>query len=223
MSAAPAPYDVVLLDLDGTIIDSEPGVQEALRFALVTGFGISPTTAELEEFMGPPLDDVLPRVYAITDPADIRRFFELYCEHYFHGTEYEFDVYPGMLELIRALADAGVMVVLATAKPQESAERILAHAGVADRFAFVAGSASDGSRQDKADVIEHAFAQIEADGSTHRIVMVGDRALDAQAARAHDVDSIVVDWGYAPPGELDACGATHRATSIVDLRALLLP
>jgi phosphoglycolate phosphatase len=217
------PYDVVLLDLDGTIIDSEPGVQEALRYALVTGFSISPTTAELEEFMGPPLDDVLPRVYGISDPADIRRFFDLYCERYFHGTEYEFDVYAGMAELIADLADAGVTVVLATAKPQESAERILTHAGVADRFAFVAGSASDGSRQDKADVIEHAFAQIEADGSTHRIVMVGDRALDALAAAAHAVDSIVVDWGYAPSGELDTCGATHRVTSTATLRSLLLP
>lgn len=221
MTAAP-PYDVVLLDLDGTIIDSEPGVQEALRHALVTGFGISPTTAELEEFMGPPLSEVLPRVYGMTDPADERRFFELYCEHYFHGTEYAFDVYPGMIELVAALAVAGVTVVLATAKPQESAERILAHAGIADRFSFVAGSASDGSRQDKTDVIEHAFAQVRADGSTHRIVMVGDRALDARAAKAHGVDSIVVDWGYAPPGELDRSGATHRVAAVSELRALLL-
>jgi phosphoglycolate phosphatase len=216
-------YDVVLLDLDGTIIDSEPGVQEALRHALVTGFGIAPTTAELEEFMGPPLSEVLPRVYALTDPADERRFFELYCEAYFHGTEYEFDVYPGMLELIRDVTDAGAMVVLATAKPQESAERILARAGVADRFAFVAGSASDGTRQDKTAVIAHAFAQVAADGSTHRVVMVGDRALDAVAAAAHGIESIVVAWGYAPPGELDDCGATHRVSSVDALRALLLP
>jgi phosphoglycolate phosphatase len=216
-------YDVVLLDLDGTIIDSEPGVQEALRHALVTGFGISPTTAELEEFMGPPLAEVLPRVYGLSDPADERRFFELYCEAYFHGTEYEFDLYPGMRELIDALADAGVMIVLATAKPQESAERILDHAGLAERFAYVAGSASDGSRQNKADVIEHAFAQVEADGTTHRIVMVGDRGLDAVAAQAHGVDSIVVDWGYAPPGELESCGATHRVGTAAALRDLLLP
>jgi phosphoglycolate phosphatase len=171
--------------------------------------------------MGPPLSEVLPRVYGLADPSDERRFFELYCEAYFHGTEYEFDVYPGMVELIRDLADGGAMVVLATAKPQESAERILARAGIADCFAYVAGSASDGSRQDKADVIEHAFAQTEADGTTHTVVMVGDRALDARAAAAHGVDSIAVEWGYAPPGELDDCGATFRAADVAELRALL--
>lgn len=218
-----APYDVVLLDLDGTIIDSEPGVHAALRHALVTGFGISPTQAELEEFMGPPLSEVLPRVYGMTGPADEQRFFELYCEVYFHGTEYEFDVYPGMIELIRDLSGAGILLALATAKPGESAERILEHAGVLDRFAFVAGSATDGSRQDKADVIAHALANLEVDGSTHRIVMVGDRALDAGAARVHGVDSLVVGWGYARSGELDGCGATHLVTDVTGLRTLLLP
>lgn len=216
-------YDVVLLDLDGTIIDSEPGIETALRYALETGFGISPTSEQLAEFMGPPLAEVLPRVFGMSDPADHTRFFELYCEKYFHDTEYEFDVYPGMAELIGELNAEGVDIVLATAKPQESAERILEHAGLRNQFEFVAGSASDGTRQDKADVIEHAFAHIEADGSTHRIVMVGDRELDARAARAHDVDSILVEWGYAPEGELDAAGATHRVTDVNALRALLLP
>ena len=217
------PYDVVLLDLDGTIIDSEPGVHDALRHALITGFGITPTQAELEEFMGPPLDDVLPRVYGINDPADIQRFLDLYCEVYFHGTEYAFDMYPGMADLIADLHDSGVLLVLATSKPHVSATRILDHAGLLGRFAFVAGSETDGSRQEKADVIEHALAQVEADGSTHRIVMVGDRALDARAARAHDVDSIAVAWGYAAPGELDRCGATHTVSRVDALRDLLLP
>jgi phosphoglycolate phosphatase len=219
----PAPYDVVLLDLDGTIIDSEPGIETALRYALVEGFGISPTSEQLAEFMGPPLSEILPRVFGMTDPADHSRFFELYCEKYFHDTEYEFDVYPGMAELVRDLAAAGLLVVLATAKPQESAERILGRAGLRPHFEFVAGSATDGSRQDKADVIEHAFAHIAADGSTHRIVMVGDRELDAVAARAHGVDSILVDWGYAPDGELEGAGATMLAHDTRELRALLLP
>lgn len=216
-------YDVVLLDLDGTIIDSIPGVYAALRYALVEGFGISPTTAELEEFMGPPLSDILPRVYGMTDPADHSKFFELYCEKYFHDTEYEFDIYPGMSELIAELSADDMTIVLATAKPQESAERIIESAGLSDHFEFIAGSNTDGSRQEKADVIEHAFAHIEADGATHRVVMVGDRALDAHAAQEHGVDSILVDWGYAPAGELDDAGATHLVSSTQQLRALLLP
>lgn len=216
-------YDIVLLDLDGTIIDSEPGIQTALRHAITTGFDIEPTQADLDEFMGPPLDEVLPRVYGITDPADIRRFFDLYCEVYFHGSEYEFDVYAGMAELIADVRAAGARLALATAKPDESAARILDHAGLLEHFEFVGGSHVNGSRQDKIDVLEHTLASIDGDARQQRIVLVGDRALDVRAADAHGVDSIVVTWGYAPPGELDASGATHRVEAVSDLRRLLLP
>ena len=215
------PYDVVVLDLDGTLIDSEPGVQEALRHACLTAFGIAPTTAELEEFMGPPLSEVLPRVFGKSDPLDVQRFHQAYCEAYFHGTEYDFDVYPGVLELLADLHASGTLLILGTAKPDVSAERILEHAGVRDLFDFVAGSHADGTRQDKVDVLAHAFANQPLEG--RRAVMVGDRALDVRAARAFDLDSIVVDWGYAPPGELDDCGATHRVSTAADLRAVLLP
>jgi len=214
-------YDIVLLDLDGTIIDSEPGIHVALRHALQKGFGITPTAAELAEFMGPPLADILPRVFGLTDPADETRFYELYCEKYFHDAEYEFDVYPGMAALIADLADSGTLIALATAKPDVSASRILERAGLRDHFVFVGGSHEDGSRQDKIDVLTHTLDQIDG-GGHHRIVMVGDRAIDVRAADAHDLDSVVVTWGYAPEGELDHAGATHLVTDVAGLRSVLL-
>ena len=221
MRPGTAPYDVVLLDLDGTILDSEPGVHEALRHAITKGFGIVPTQQELEEFMGPPLSEVLPRVFGLTDPADEQLFFELYCERYFHGTEYEFDVYPGMSQLVSDLHAAGIRVCLATSKPDASAVRIREHAGLLPCFDFVGGSHVDGSRQDKVEVVAHTLAAIGASAATHRIVMIGDRALDAQAAEAHGLDSILVTWGYAAAGELD--GATRVVSSAGALLALLLP
>ena len=218
-----APYNLVLLDLDGTIIDSEPGVQAAVRHALVTGFDITPTQAQLEEFMGPPLSEVLPKIFGLTDPADEQHFFQLFCEVYFHGMEYDFDLYPGMLDLVNDLFDAGVVIAVATAKPAESAERILHHANIDHHFTFVAGSDSDGSGQNKTDVLAHAFTQMQVNPTTHRIVMVGDRALDLEAAQAHGVDSIAAYWGYAPTGELDDCTATHRVATVAELRNVLLP
>ena len=217
------PYDLVLLDLDGTMVDSEPGVQSAVRHALIPGFGITPTKDELEEFMGPPLSDVLPRIFELNDPADEKLFFELFRAVYFHGMEYDFDLYPGILDLVNDLFDAGVSIALATSKPAESAERILQHANIDHRFTFIAGSESDGSRQNKTDVLAHALTQMQANASTHRIVMVGDRALDLHAAQDHGVDSIAVYWGYAPLGELDNCNATYRVASVAELRRVLLP
>ena len=46
--------------------------------------------------------------------------------------------------------------------------------------------------------------------------------LRLQMADAHGLDSIVVTWGYAPEGELDDAGATHRVDDVTALRRLLL-
>jgi phosphoglycolate phosphatase len=215
-------YDVVLLDLDGTLIDSVPGVQESVRYGL-EGFGIDPTQDELAEFLGPPLSDVLPRVFGITDPADIQSFLDRYCEAYFHGAEYDYAVYPGMPEIVVDLASAGTTLGLATAKPHESAARILAHAGLAQHFTVIAGSETDGSRQDKAEVIEHALTALVASRHSQRMVMVGDRAIDIRAAREHSIGAVAVAWGYASAGELEDCGATHLVVDPASLRRILLP
>jgi len=223
MTTDRAAYDVVLFDLDGTLVDSEPGVHAALRYALVEGFGVVPTSAELEEFMGPPLDEVLPRVYGIADRADIQRFLALYCDVYFHGTEYDFDPYPGVIDIVRDLHGRGVTLGLATAKPHESASRILERAGIADCFTVVAGSETDGSRQAKDEVVAHAFHLLGVDASASSAVMVGDRALDVRAGLAHGADAIGVTWGYATPGEFDNVGATHVVDDAAALRSFLLP
>ncbi len=223
MSGSAAAYAVVLFDLDGTLVDSEPGIHAALRHALLDGFGIVPTSAELDEFMGPPLDYILPRVYGITDPADIQRFLDLYCEKYFHDSEYDFDAYPGTFELVRELHGRGVTLGLATAKPHESASRILERAGIAEFFTVVAGSETDGSRQAKDEVVAYALDLLGAAADGTSAVMIGDRDLDVRAGLSHGTDAIGVTWGYSVPGEFDGIGATYVVDDATTLRAILLP
>lgn len=213
--------DVILFDLDGTVIHSEAGIHISLRAALAA-LGIEPTDEELAGFMGPPLAQVLERLYGITDPAAIQLFSEGFQGSYFHAAEYEFEVYPGLPALLEELGAAGVTLALATAKPHESATRIIDRAGLGHLFAFVAGSENDNSRQDKAEVIAHALAGIDADVRTHRVVMVGDRDLDIRAARSLGIDGIAVTWGYGTLDELSDCGAIGLADDADALRALLL-
>ena len=215
-----APYDAVLFDLDGTLIHSEPGVHVAIRHAL-SAFGIVPSDDELDAFMGPPLRGVLESLYGMTTEVDVERFSAGFRESYFHGAEYDYEIYPGLADLVADLCAAGVTLAIATAKPHESASRIIEHAGLAGSFAFVAGSEIDNTRQHKADVIDHALASLAVDGRSHRIAMVGDRGLDVAAARAHGIDGIAVTWGYGGIEELETSGATAIAHDASDLRRLL--
>jgi phosphoglycolate phosphatase len=215
-------YEVVLLDLDGTVIDSLPGIAVSVRHGL-EAIGFEEITDEvIMKFMGPPLKDVLVDHFGRPE-SDVDEFFVAYKERYFDDAEYDFELYPGLGRLIEDLNAAGVTLILATAKPDVSAERILRHAKLDHLFAIVAGSHEDGSRQVKTDVLAHAFELASIDHTGTSIVMVGDRDTDIVAAEHFGIDSIAITYGYAPEGELEALSPTFYAANADDLRAILLP
>ena len=212
--------DVILIDLDGTITDSIPGIFRCLRLALpVIGMeGIDDD--ELRTWLGPPLRVTLLERYGRTE-EDLDRFVVAYRAEYFGGGEYEFEVFPGMEQLIRDIGVSDTRLVLATAKPIESAERVLTRAGLIDSFDFVSGTELDLMRQDKPSVIAHGVESVGLDITTVDAVMVGDRKEDVAGGRHHGFRTAGVRWGYADPGELEDADATYLVADAAELRAVL--
>ena len=212
--------ELVLIDLDGTITDSIPGIFRCLRLALPVLGMQNIGDDELRTWLGPPLRVTLLERYGRTE-EELDEFVEAYRANYFGGGEYEFDVFPGMAELIADIGVSDTALVLATAKPIPSAERVLARAGLIDNFDFDSGTELDLMRQDKPSIIAHGVEGAGLDVATVRAVMVGDRKEDVAGARHHGFDSVGVRWGYADPGELESSGATHLAASVPELRGVL--
>ncbi len=212
--------DVILLDLDGTITDSIPGIFRCLRLALPVLGMESITDEELQTWLGPPLRHTVLERYGRTE-AELDAFVVEYRAHYFGGGEYEFEVFPGMASLIEDIAASDARLVLATAKPIESAERVLTRAGLIGFFDFVSGTELDLMRQDKPSVIAHGVEGVGLDPAAVDAVMVGDRKEDILGGQHHGYRTIGVRWGYADPGELEAANATHLVETAEDLRAVL--
>ena len=212
--------ELVLMDLDGTITDSFPGILRCLRLALPT-LGLEDISdAELQTWLGPPLRVTVLERYGRSE-ADLDGFVAAYRENYFGGGEYEFTVFPGMAELVADLGRSDVRLVLATAKPIESAERVLDRAGLRGHFDFVSGTELDLLRQDKPSVIAHGVAGVGLDPGSVDAVMVGDRREDVLGGQYHRMRTVGVRWGYAEPGELDGVEPTLTVDDADDLRAFL--
>ncbi|MCW2607608.1 MAG: family hydrolase [Frankiales bacterium] len=203
---------LVLLDLDGTLIDPYDGITRCVRHAL-DALG-HPAPPDLRSFIGPPLQES----FAALGVPDVDRAVALYRKRFTGVGLYEHVLYDGVRPALTALVGAGLPLALATSKPEPFAVRILEHQGLLPLFDAVAGATLDGSRRSKADVVGHALRQIGVPGSD--AVMVGDRVQDVDGARAHGVRSIGVRWGYAEPGEL--AGADALVSTPAALVALLL-
>ena len=213
------PVDVVLFDLDGTLIDSGAGIARAAARALAE-FGRPPLTdGQLRAFVGPPLPDSF---LGIGIPADeLGAVVAAYRRHYLADGIFDFQVYPGVTALLDALGARGLRLGVATSKRTSSAVRVLDHAGLDAHFAVVAGSEPDGSRPTKADVMWGALAGLGVT-DTSRVLMVGDREHDVQGARALSTDFIGVAWGFGGGGELSGAGATRIAATPAVLADLIL-
>jgi len=206
-------YDIVLFDLDGTLTESGIGITRSVAHSL-RKYGIEETDqAKLDRFVGPPLIDSYMRYYGFSREQAVQAV-EYYREYYAVTGIFENRVYDGVEAMLKALNDAGKICVLATSKPEHYAVQILEHFGLASYFFCVAGATMDEKRTNKADVIAHA---LETVGKPGKAVMVGDRKHDILGAKAHDLDSIGVLYGYGSRTELETAGATYLAETAEEI------
>jgi phosphoglycolate phosphatase len=198
------PYSVVLVDLDGTIMDSAPGIVGTLAVALAELGHPVPSPAEMVEFVGPPILDGL-RDVAGLQGEQAEAVLDLYRARYTTGGAFDATPYPGVREALERLRELAPLAV-ATSKPESTAIRILEHFGFAPLFTVIAGASDDEVRSTKADVITRALELLVAAGVDVSLpVMIGDRVHDVEGAAAHRIPAIVAGWGYGAPEE--AAGA----------------
>lgn len=187
----------VFLDLDGTLMDSRPGILASVIAAL--GDVGRPDLAEgdLTWMIGPPLIESFPKL-GLADPTAA---LEAYREHYEGGGLFDAKVYDGIPAMLSAAKEAGHRLYLATAKPHVAAKRVTRHFGLSDSMLAEFGPELDGTRNWKGDLLAHA---LEVTGeSASDSVMVGDRHHDVSAAKSVGMPSIAVRWGYGEEVEWD--------------------
>jgi len=213
------PYDVVLLDLDGTITDSAPGITDTLAYTFAALGRQVPDADELLRYVGPPiLDSFRDRAGMTLDER--MRALEIYRERYLDRGAYDAVLYPGMGELVRDIAEAGIPLSLATSKPELPATLMLEHFTIAQHFTIITGASADETRSAKADVVAEALVRLRAmDADLSRPIMVGDRVHDVEGAAAHGIPTIAVRWGYGDDAE--HAHAVAVADDVAALRGLL--
>jgi phosphoglycolate phosphatase len=220
-------YDLILFDLDGTLVDSAPGITASVAFAL-SHFGIFPETREeLLRFIGPPLSDSFKRFYGFSEER-AGEAVDLYRVRYRESGVYEFSVYEGIGEALSALNAAGLTCAVATSKPGVFAETVLEKSGLKRYFAFVAAAELDDAegrkrrlRMEKKDVIEYCLESLGV-ADKKRVLMVGDRKHDIVGAHLAGVDSLGVLFGFGSREELEEAGADHIAETPADIIRLIL-
>lgn len=206
----------VLLDLDGTLIDSTPVITAAMRQVLLRDYGIERSDTELRKYIGPPMTWTTQDLFGSGRSKLKANFVAAYRELYTE-MEPQIAIFPGVTQMLSELRENGYVLALATSKPLPLAQRILNGLHMTEQLDVISGS-NMAETLTKADVVRMALA--ETDCSPDSAVMVGDRIFDMEGASEVGVPAIGCGWSeLATAGEFDYAFAT--ATTPADIPPIL--
>ncbi len=206
-----------LFDLDGTLVDSVPDLASALN-RLMAARGLAPfTEPEVSAMVGDGAGVLVARALAARgQPASDAATTEYVADYTRHAVE-RTRPYPGIVEALGVLRDAGWRLAVCTNKPERAARTVLDGLRLSQFFVAVGGGDSFSVRKPEAG---HVLGTIlRAGGVPGESVMIGDHHNDIASANAAGVKSVFAAWGY---GARDMGGpASAIAESANDLPAIL--
>ena len=192
------PQSPILFDLDGTLIDSAPGVAWSLNQALAEEGRDALTVDRVKDLVGKGavylVADALKDTGGMIDEAQRdrvkTRFLDIYSRHPLQDTH----LFAGALDVLQQLRDDAVPMALCTNKPKITTMPVLDAFGIAEFFSVVlCGDEVPHSKPDG----RHLHATLDAMGHAGaRAIMVGDSENDILAAHDAGLPSICVSFGY---------------------------
>ena len=213
------PLTNVLLDLDGTLLDSAPGIFACYRLMLQELGHTPDPTQDLTHVIGPPIATIMPSVLAPYDEARTGLAIDTYRRHYAETGVHCATPYPGIPEMLETLAAAGLTLHVATAKRVDYARTMLEHLGLAPHFKSINGALPGGGLDTKTELIAHILTEHRIDPT--RAAMAGDRRYDITGAQANHLRAYAVLWGYGTRDELESAAPTALAQTPAALATLL--
>lgn len=209
----------LIFDMDGTLLDSAPGIVRSLSHAIRRlGHDFQPK-ADIHALFGRPMGQVVAQLLRPFGDDRIAECVNLYRDHYGERGLYDCAPYPGISEALELLAGDGFLLTVATSKRQAFAEKMLRHAGLHARFADIRGTTADGTLDDKADLLGMLLKSLRHPASP--AFMIGDKRDDMLAASKNGIPAIGVTWGYGTAQELSTSGALALVASPGELEGLL--
>ena len=190
-------FDPILLDLDGTVIDSVALIRESHRHAVRTVLGEDWEDERLVANVGRPLIEQM----AVFDPDRAQELYDVYRTWNHANTSALLLAYEGVEAALRELRADGRRLGIVTSKSHDAVDLAWGVLPTLRELFDVVIAAEDTERH-KPDAAPLLEALRRLGSGTEGACYVGDAPFDMMAGRAAGLTTIAVTWGFFPPHEL---------------------
>nr|WP_221893250.1 phosphoglycolate phosphatase [Pusillimonas minor] len=192
-------YTAVLLDLDGTLVNSIPDLADATN-AMRTEMGLPPLPLDvIATYVGKGAENLVRRALSsgfeapLTEET-VAQGLALFKQHYHVVNGTKSAVYEGVVDGLTQLRDAGVAMAVVTNKPAEFTHPLLQACGLSGFFEHVVCGDTCTEKKPHPMPLLHACKLLDVDPG--QAILIGDSANDALAAQAAGMSVFAVPYGY---------------------------
>jgi phosphoglycolate phosphatase len=193
--------EAVLFDLDGTVINSYKGIQQAFDKAFLKVYD-RPNEKSIEDVIGPPIDEILIKVTGETDTQNIAAFLK-HFKHQYDSEEYKISaLYEEMEALMKVLHDRGIKLYIATNKRYRPTLLIVNHLSLDKYISGIYCSDINGKTfTSKSEMVMEILQKEKL--SKENTILVGDTHHDEIAAKQNEITFIYAAYGFGNLENID--------------------
>lgn len=210
MSSRLAPFGrfrLFVFDCDGTLVDSQHNIVSIMASAFTRQGLAAPVDRDVRRQVGLTLEIAMARLLP-DQPQEMHialaEAYRLVAREMRQENALSEPLFPGIRELVTALAAPEIFLGVATGKNLRGLEHTLATHGLAENFHTLQTADRCRSKPDP-EMVQRAMAETVI--SADRTIVIGDTSFDMEMARAAGATAVGVSWGYHEPEELWQAGA----------------
>jgi phosphoglycolate phosphatase len=217
-------FDLVMFDLDGTLVETAPEILDAVNDALQR-FGLPDVTqAQVDHWIGHGTLELLVKALAhvtAVDAAVVRtsallaQIVPVYNLAYNARCGTRSTLYPKVRDTLLALREQGVKLAVVTNKEGRYTQVVLDAHGITKLFDLVISGDTFPTKKPDPAGVAHALAKFGV--APARAVFVGDSSIDAATARAAGVPVWLLPYGYNMGQPVAACAPDRLVSDVSEL------
>ena len=212
--------EVILFDLDGTLVDSATDLYRSMNLSLKALNLPLVTEEQVRVWVGKGTaifcESVLKHITKQVDPAQHSLLLETFLRIYNAEPCVDTKPFVGVVEFLDWAKAQNKILVCVTNKPEQPARKIIEQLGLEHYFVDIIGGDRFEQRKPHPKQLLHCVEAYKV--NKEQVLMVGDSSNDVEAARRADVDCVVVSYGYNHGENIEDC---HPQKIVDDLRELI--
>lgn len=214
-------YSHIIFDLDGTLIESLPGIATALNAALAEHKLPTHSTDAIRSFIGDGSHTLCARAAMDQNKSTLELVHQSFLREYPKAWKAGTHIFDGVLELVKTLKSKNCTLSILSNKPHSFTTEMVDYFFPNKPFDLVLGQREGTTQKPDPSGVHELLGELGQ--SSNNSVLVGDSTIDIITARNAGIGSVAVTWGYHNLDQLVSVSPKHITKNMAELIAILTP